>query len=155
MNPEPEGTGREPISVYVSSSIKKKLERAASAEGLSVSAYVRRILMQYAKERGLGKLEGIGAKELIVSYFSKQIWMEILSRYGFDEIDVNGDGYIEKEELMAIASKLESEKDITEMMIKVREERVCVFLLLSSPAQSKISSEPLPPLLFPEPLCPC
>ncbi len=41
---------RELVSARVPAGTKKKLERAATAEGLSMAAYVRRLLMQHVKE---------------------------------------------------------------------------------------------------------
>lgn len=40
----------EPVQTRVASAVKKKLEKAAGAEGISIAAYVRRLLMQHAKE---------------------------------------------------------------------------------------------------------
>jgi uncharacterized protein (DUF1778 family) len=39
-----------PIQTRVPVDVKKKIDKAASAEGLSVAAYVRRLLLQHAKE---------------------------------------------------------------------------------------------------------
>lgn len=43
-------TDSEQMQTRVASAIKKKIEKAANAEGISLAAYIRRLLMQHAKE---------------------------------------------------------------------------------------------------------
>ena len=43
---------------------------------------------------------GVGAKELIVSYFSKKLFMDFLQSIGFTNMDSDGDNRISKEELI-------------------------------------------------------
>lgn len=41
---------KEFIQTRIPSDIKKRIDKAAAVEGLSVSAYVRRLILQHAKE---------------------------------------------------------------------------------------------------------
>jgi predicted HicB family RNase H-like nuclease len=43
-------TDNEQVQTRVAPAIRKKLEKAAEAEGISIAAYVRRLLMQHVKE---------------------------------------------------------------------------------------------------------
>ncbi len=105
-------------------------------------------LINYCKGARMSKPEGLGAKELIVSYFSKQIWIEILSKLDFKDIDVDGDGFIEKEELLAAAQARRASKsegggsegsfpELTEVMIEN------LFCVADANIDGKISKEEL------------
>lgn len=87
-------------------------------EGLDMDKEADMKKMQ-AYEAALHPDNGIGAKELIVGYFCKQIWYDILSEYDFDEIDKDRSGYIDKEELYAIAKKKmgDTNQDVSNMMV--------------------------------------
>eukprot|EP00042_Codosiga_hollandica_P040250 m.345319 g.345319 ORF g.345319 m.345319 type:complete len:243 (-) comp55812_c0_seq15:181-909(-) len=46
----------------------------------------------------------IPIKEVVVDYFSKKIWAELLTNHTFEEIDTDHDGFIERSELLSIAT---------------------------------------------------
>lgn len=65
-------------------------------------------LVEFTKSDGFIPLPedtGIGLKEIIVDYFSRQIWTDLLTKSSFEDMDQDGSGYIDKEELYAVAEK--------------------------------------------------
>lgn len=65
-------------------------------------------LVQYSKSDAFDSVpadSGMGAKEIIVDYFSKKIWADLLTKNSFESMDMDGSGYIDKDELYAAALK--------------------------------------------------
>ena len=62
---------------------------------------------------------GIDATLIVIDYFSKRIWFEILSQFTFDEIDKDHNGYITKDEVSAVAHNKfgKSQRDATDIMV--------------------------------------
>lgn len=76
---------------------------------------------------------GIEAKAIIIDYFSKKVWADILTQHSFEKIDTDGDGYIEFDELMNVARATFGEA--TRMMVNN------LFAVADESGDGKVSRE--------------